>query len=105
MLSETLVVSVAPRMGRKMTDGHYSAEHFVIKKAGSKDPADAIQPTSVVPFVETAHNLAGATIEKQGIVATFPLASLKEGLAFLRRQDGRALRLLPPTARASTAST
>ncbi len=36
----------------------------------------------MVPFVENASNLMGATIEKEGIVATFPLATLKEGFAF-----------------------
>lgn len=38
--------------------------------------------------LQQAENLAGATIEKQGIVATFSLASLKEGLAFYLVYEG-----------------
>jgi len=48
-----------------MKDPHRSAKHVVIKKAGSKNPQDAIQPLSIETFTQTASNLLGARIEKQ----------------------------------------
>lgn len=82
MLEDVLVVMAFPVMGKKMNDPHESVTHIVIKKKGSKDPKDVVQPLSEEPYGESASNLYGAKIEEQGIVAKFPLATLQEGSAF-----------------------
>jgi hypothetical protein len=48
----------------------------------SKAPEDVIQPISATPFTETRANAFGEKVEKQGLVATFPLDALREGLVF-----------------------
>jgi hypothetical protein len=82
MLADNVVVTVLPILGNRISDTHRSAEHVVIKKPKSKDPADAIQPLSIQPFSEGASNVFGARIEKQGMVATFPTGALREGWVF-----------------------
>jgi len=83
MLAPVLIVTVYPIFGEKFSDTHRSAEHVVIKKQKSNDPADAIQPTTIKPYDVTQGTAGGGTITKQGLVATFPLNALKEGYEFL----------------------
>jgi hypothetical protein len=79
MLAPVLIVTVSPIVGNKFTDSHSGAEHVVIKKRGTNDPADAIQPTTIKPFDETYTTAGGGTITLQGLVATFPLNAFREG--------------------------
>jgi hypothetical protein len=82
MLQDVVIVRVPPIMGRDMSSPKEGVAHVVIKKPKSKNPEDALQPTTEEPFTESASNLMGAKIEKQGIIATFPLSALKEGQVF-----------------------
>ncbi len=82
MLADTLVVHVLPIFSPDMVGAHRSADHIVIKKTKSTDPTSVIQPLFVEPFSESAANGFGAHIERQGLIATFPLTALREGSAF-----------------------
>ncbi len=82
MLQDVVIVRVPPIMGRDMSSPKEGVAHVVIKKPKSKNPDDALQPTTEEPFTESASNLMGAKIEMQGIIATFPLSALKEGQVF-----------------------
>jgi hypothetical protein len=82
MLAPVLIVKAYPLFGEKYSDSHRGAEHVVIKKCGSKDPADAIQPISIKPYDETHSTSGGGIITKQGLEAIFPLDAFKEGYEF-----------------------
>ena len=91
MLAPTLIVYAYPQIGKKMSDGHRSVEHVVLIKTGSKDAADAIQPTTITPFDESASNLFGATIREEGRIASFPLDAFREGMSILIMYESRTL--------------
>lgn len=79
MLAPVLIVTMFPLHGEKFTDVHSSAEHVVIKKQGSNEPADAIQPSTIKAFDDSYSTAAGGSITMQGLTASFPLEAFREG--------------------------
>jgi hypothetical protein len=82
MLAPEISVYVIPRMGSKFSDVHRSAEHVVIRKQGSQNPNEVIQPTKIEKINETFSTAAGGKVIEQAVFATFPLTALKEGYEF-----------------------
>lgn len=74
-----IVVRAHPAFGPKIRDTHRSVEHIVIQKKGSRSPEDAIQPTTTEIFESSVGNSFGAEVQRNGMVAAFPVEAMREG--------------------------
>jgi hypothetical protein len=78
MIAPVIVLTVPPNFGVKMRDRRRDARHAIIRPRKSKGSDGVIQPLHVSTFTDTAQNLGGATIVKQGIRATSRLEAFRE---------------------------